>query len=86
MAASGRTWRVTAVEGCANIFAIFEKETITGKFFLPAKPIGRITSPALFDCAAIESPQESPRAIILITRKDFVFSDQTGVFFETRLK
>jgi hypothetical protein len=40
----------------------------------------------LFDCAAIESPQESPRAIILITRKDFVFSDQTGVFFETRLK
>ena len=86
MAASGRTWRVTAVEGCANIFAIFERDDY--RKILPSGEADRSDYVArLVRLRGHRShAQESPRAIILITRKDFVFSDQTGVFFETRLK
>jgi len=39
-----------------------------------------------FSTAATEPPQTSQHTIILITKKDFVFSDQTFVFYETRLR
>jgi hypothetical protein len=39
-----------------------------------------------FDTAAIEPPETIRYTIILITKKDFVFTDQTHVFYETRLK
>ena len=39
-----------------------------------------------FDTAAIEPPETTQYTIILITKKDFVFMDQTHVFYETRLK
>jgi hypothetical protein len=39
-----------------------------------------------FDTAAIEPPDTTQYTIILITKKDFVFTDQTHVFYETRLK
>ena len=45
----------------------------------------RIEGNQFFQTAATEPP-ESQYTIILITRKDFVFSDQTHVFYETRLK
>ena len=46
----------------------------------------RIEGNQYFDTAATEPPETSQYTIILITRKDFVFSDQTHVFYETRLK
>jgi hypothetical protein len=46
----------------------------------------RIEGNQYFDTAATEPPETSQYTIILITRKDFVFSDQTNVFYETRLK
>src|SRR5215203_5481929 len=39
-----------------------------------------------FSTAATEPPQTSQYTIILITKRDFVFSDQTFVFYETRLR
>jgi hypothetical protein len=38
-----------------------------------------------FSTAATDPP-ETRYTIILITKKDFVFTDQTHVFYETRLK
>jgi len=38
------------------------------------------------DSTATESPKTTQYTIILITKKDFVFTDQTYVFYETRLK
>ena len=46
----------------------------------------RIEGNQYIDAAATEPPETSQYTIILITRKDFVFSDQTHVFYETRLK
>jgi hypothetical protein len=46
----------------------------------------RIEGNQYFDTAATEPPETSQYTIILITRKDFVFSDPTHVFYETRLK
>jgi hypothetical protein len=46
----------------------------------------RIEGNQYIDTAATEPPETSQYTIILITRKDFVFSDQTHVFYETRLK
>jgi len=37
-----------------------------------------------FDTAATDPPLKSQYTIILITKKDFVFTDQTNVFYETR--
>jgi hypothetical protein len=48
--------------------------------------VWRIESNQYFFIAAIEPAGKSPDTIILITKKDLVFSDQTGVFCETRLK
>jgi hypothetical protein len=39
-----------------------------------------------FDTAAMEPPETTQYTIILITKKDFVFTDQAHVFYETRLK
>jgi len=39
-----------------------------------------------FDTAATDPPETSQYTIILITKKDFAFTDQTDVFYETRLK
>jgi hypothetical protein len=39
-----------------------------------------------FDTVATDPPETSQYTIILITKKDFVFTDQTDVFYETRLK
>lgn len=38
------------------------------------------------DTDASEQPQKDQYTIILVTKKDFVFTDQTNVFYETRLK
>jgi hypothetical protein len=46
----------------------------------------RIEGNQYFDTAATDPPETSQYTIILITRKDFVFTDQTRVFYETRLK
>ena len=46
----------------------------------------RIEGNQFFSIAAIEPPQESSYTIILIAKKDLVLSDQTGVYYETRLK
>ena|SRR5882724_5541393 len=46
----------------------------------------RIEGNQFFNTAAIEPPETSQYTIILITKKDFVFTDQTHVFYETRLK
>jgi hypothetical protein len=46
----------------------------------------RIEGNQYFDSAATEPPETSQYTIILITRKDFVFADQTNVFYETRFK
>jgi hypothetical protein len=46
----------------------------------------RIEGNQYFDSAATEPPLNSQYTIILITKKDFVFTDQTDVFYETRLK
>jgi hypothetical protein len=39
-----------------------------------------------FDTAATEPPETTQYTIILITKKDFVFTDQTHVIYETRQK
>jgi hypothetical protein len=46
----------------------------------------RIEGNQYFDTAAIEPPQTSQYTIILISKRDFVFTDQEIVFYETRLK
>jgi hypothetical protein len=46
----------------------------------------RIEGNQYFDTAATDPPETSQYTIILITKKDFVFTDQTKVFYETRLK
>ena len=46
----------------------------------------RIEGNQCFDTAATDPPLTSQYTIILITKKDFVFTDQTIVFYETRLK
>jgi hypothetical protein len=46
----------------------------------------RIEGNQFFDTAATEPPKTSQYTIVLITGKNFVFSDQTYVFYETRLK
>jgi len=46
----------------------------------------RIEGNQYFDTAATDPHETSQYTIILITRKDFVFTDQTYVFYETRLK
>ncbi|MGA2892207.1 MAG: hypothetical protein ABSE22_05015 [Xanthobacteraceae bacterium] len=44
----------------------------------------RIEGNQYFDVAAIEPPLKTQYTIILITKKDFVFMDQTNIFYETR--
>jgi hypothetical protein len=44
----------------------------------------RIEGNQYFDTAATNPPLNSQYTIILITKKDFVFTDQTNVFYETR--
>jgi hypothetical protein len=44
----------------------------------------RIEGNQYFDSAAIEPTQTSQYTVILITERDFVFADQTDVFYETR--
>jgi hypothetical protein len=46
----------------------------------------RIEGNQYFDTAAVEPPETRQYTIILITKKDFVFTDQTNVFYETRLR
>jgi len=46
----------------------------------------RIEGNQYIDTAAIEPSLTTQYTIILITKKDFVFTDQTQVFYETRLK
>jgi hypothetical protein len=58
---------------------------------LPADPdithgTWRIEGNQYFDTAATDPPETSQYTIILITKRDFVFADQEGVFYETRLK
>ena len=45
----------------------------------------RIEGNRSFETAATEPPVDSQYTIILITKKDFVFTDQTTVFYEKRL-
>ena len=45
----------------------------------------RIEGNQAFETAATEPPVDSRYTIILITKKDFVFTDQTTVFYEKRL-
>ena len=51
-----------------------------------AHGVWRIEGNQYFSIAAIEPADKSSYTIILITEKDLVFSDPTGVFYETRLK
>jgi hypothetical protein len=44
----------------------------------------RIEGNQYFDTAATDPPLTTQYTIILITKKDFVFTDQTDVFYETR--
>jgi hypothetical protein len=44
----------------------------------------RLEGNQYFDTAATEPPLKSQYTIILISKKDFVFTDQTNVFYETR--
>lgn len=44
----------------------------------------RIEGNQYFDTAATEPPLKTQYTIILITKKDFVFMDQTNIFYETR--
>ncbi len=46
----------------------------------------RIEGNQYFDTAATEPPLKTQYTIILISKKDFVFTDQTYVFYETREK
>ena len=56
---------------------------------LPIEPVithgsWRIEGNQYFDTAATEPPLKTQYTVILITKKDFVFMDQTNVFYETR--
>ena len=58
---------------------------------LPADPdithgTWRIEGNQFFDTAAIAPGETDQYTIILITKRDFVFTDQEVVFYETRLK
>ena len=44
----------------------------------------RIEGNQYFDTVATEPPLKTQYTIILITKKDFVFMDQTNIFYETR--
>jgi hypothetical protein len=46
----------------------------------------RIQGNQYFDTGATEPPETSQYTIILITKQDFVFTDQDVVFYEKRLK
>jgi hypothetical protein len=46
----------------------------------------RIEGNQFFTTASIGPPDPAKYTIILITKKDFVIADQSGVFYETRLK
>ena len=46
----------------------------------------RIEGNQYFDTAATDPPKATQYIIILITKRDFVFTDQEVVFYETRLK
>lgn len=46
----------------------------------------RIEGNQYFNTYTTDPPETSQYTIILITKKDFVFADQTHVFYETRLK
>jgi hypothetical protein len=46
----------------------------------------RIEGNQYFDTAATDPPLKSQYTLILISKKDFVFTDQTYVFYETREK
>jgi hypothetical protein len=46
----------------------------------------RIEGNQYFDTAAVATTETNQYTIILITENDFVFADQTDVFYETRLK
>lgn len=46
----------------------------------------RIEGNQYFDTAAMKPTETSQYTIILITKTNFVFADQTHVFYETRLK
>jgi hypothetical protein len=46
----------------------------------------RIEGNQFFNTTATEPPATTQYTIILITKKDFVFADQTHVFYENRLK
>jgi hypothetical protein len=46
----------------------------------------RIEGNQYFDTAVIRPTETSQYTIILLTRNNFVFSDETDVFYETRLK
>jgi hypothetical protein len=46
----------------------------------------RIEGNQYFDTAATAPPETSQYTIILITKRDLVFTDQEVVFYETRLK
>jgi hypothetical protein len=46
----------------------------------------RIEGNQYFDTVATDPPETRQYTIILITKKDLVFTDQTHVFYETRLK
>lgn len=48
--------------------------------------VGTLKVNQYFDTVATDPPETSQYTIILITKKDFVFTDQTDVFYETRLK
>ena len=58
---------------------------------LPADPdithgTWRIEGNQFFDTAATDPPEPTQYIIILITKRDFVFTDQERVFYEKRLK
>lgn len=44
----------------------------------------RIEGNRYFETAATDPPRTTQYTIILITKRDFVFTDQTNVFYETR--
>jgi len=46
----------------------------------------RIQGNQYFDTAATDPPETRQYTIILITKQDFVFTDQEVVFYEKRLK
>jgi len=46
----------------------------------------RIEGNQYFDSVATDPPGKSQYTIILISKRDFVFADQSDIFYETRLK